>query len=103
MWQYHFSQSLERMRSTESGRVLSEINGWPLNLANTFVVGNLRFINELMVIAAIAIGLVVYEPIVLLSVAVLLTIGASSFAKAPRTAWKAYSEIQKSSDLKRAR
>ena len=76
MWQYHFSQSLERMRSTESGRVLAEINGWPLNLANTFVVGNLRFINELMVIAAIAIGLVVYEPIVLLSVAVLLTIGA---------------------------
>ena len=43
MWQYHFSQSLERMRSTESGRVLAEINGWPLNLANTFVVGNLRF------------------------------------------------------------
>ena len=76
MWQYHFSQSLERMRSTESGRVLAEINGWPLNLANTFVVGNLRFINELMVIAAIAIGLVIYEPIVLLSVAVLLTIGA---------------------------
>ena len=64
------------MRSTESGRVLAEINGWPLNLANTFVVGNLRFINELMVIAAIAIGLVIYEPIVLLSVAVLLTIGA---------------------------
>ena len=52
MWQYHFSQSLERMRSTESGRVLAEINGWPLNLANTFVVGNLRFINELMVIAS---------------------------------------------------
>ena len=58
------------------GRVLAEINRVALNLANTFVVGNLRFINELMVIAAIAIGLVVYEPIVLLSVAVLLSIGA---------------------------
>ena len=31
MWQYHFSQSLERMRSTQYGRVLAEINQWPLN------------------------------------------------------------------------
>ena len=95
MWQYHFSQSLERMRSTESGRVLAEINGWPLNLANTFVVGNLRFINELMVIAAIAIGLVVYEPIVLLSVAVLLTIGAIIIRKGTKNRLQSYSEITK--------
>ena len=95
MWQYHFSQSLERMRSTESGRVLAEINVWPLNLANTFVVGNLRFINELMVIAAIAIGLVVYEPIVLLSVAVLLTIGAIIIRKGTKNRLQSYSEITK--------
>ena len=95
MWQYHFSQSLERMRSTESGRVLAEINGWPLNLANTFVVGNLRFINELMVIATIAIGLVVYEPIVLLSVAVLLTIGAIIIRKGTKNRLQSYSEITK--------
>ena len=95
MWQYHFSQSLERMRSTESGRVLSEINGWPLNLANTFVVGNLRFINELMVIAAIAIGLIVYEPIVLLSVAVLLTVGAVIIRKGTKNRLESYSEIRK--------
>ena len=80
-----------------------EINGWPLNLANTFVVGNLRFINELMVIAAIAIGLVIYEPIVLLSVAVLLTIGAVIIRKGTKNRLERYSEIQKSSDLKRAR
>jgi len=95
MWQYHFSQSLERMRSTESGRVLSEINGWPLNLANTFVVGNLRFINEIMVIAAIAIGLIVYEPIVLLSVAILLTIGAVIIRKGTKNRLESYSEIRK--------
>ena len=29
MWQYHFSQSLERMRSTESGRVLAKSMGGP--------------------------------------------------------------------------
>jgi ABC-type multidrug transport system fused ATPase/permease subunit len=95
MWQYHFSQSLERMRSTESGRVLSEINGWPLNLANTFVVGNLRFINELMVIAAIAVGLVIYEPIVLISVAILLTIGAMIIRKGTKNRLDRYSEIRK--------
>ena len=95
MWQYHFSQSLERMRSTESGRVLSEINGWPLNLANKFVVGNLRFINELMVITTIAIGLVIYEPIVLLSVAVLLTIGAVIIRKGTKNRLERYSEISK--------
>lgn len=95
MWQYHFSQSLERMRSKESGRVLSEINGWPLGLANTFVVGNLRFINELMVIAAIAIGLVVYEPIVLLSVAVLLSIGVVIIRKGTKNRLERYSEIRK--------
>ena len=71
-----------------------EINGWPLNLANTFVVGNLRFINELMVIAAIAIGLVVYEPIVLLSVAVLLTIGAVIIRKGTKNRLQSYSEIK---------
>ena len=95
MWQYHFSQSLERMRSTESGRVLSEINGWPLGFANTFVVGNLRFINELMVIVTIAVGLVIYEPIVLLSVAVLLTIGAVIIRKGTKNRLERYSEIRK--------
>lgn len=95
MWQYHFSQSLERMRSTESGRVLEEINRWPLNLADTFVVGNLRFINELMVIAAIAIGLIIYEPIVLLSVALLLAAGALFIRKVTKNRLNRYSEIQK--------
>ncbi len=61
------------------------------------------FINELMVITAIAIGLVIYEPIVLLSVAVLLTIGAVIIRKGTKNRLERYSEIQKSLDLKRAR
>ena len=74
MWQYHFSQSLERMRSAESGQVLAEINAWPSGLANTFIVGSMRFLNELVVITVIAIGLIAYKPIVLISVSVLLGI-----------------------------
>ena len=37
MWQYHFAQSLEKMRSQKSGRVLAEINGWRM-IANSFIV-----------------------------------------------------------------
>jgi len=74
---------------------LSEINGWPLSLANTFVVGNLRFINELMVIVAIAVGLVIYEPIVLISVAILLTLGAVIIRKGTKSRLERYSEISK--------
>ena len=59
------------------------------------MVGNLRFINELMVIAAIAIGLVVYEPIVLLSVAVLLSIGVVIIRKGTKNRLERYSEIRK--------
>lgn len=95
MWQYHFSQSLERMRSNESGQVLSEINGMPLSLASNFIVGNLRFINELFVILIIAVGLVIYEPIVLLSVGALITLGALTIRKATKQRLDAYSEIQR--------
>ena len=96
MWQYHFSQGLERMRSTESGRVLEEINRWPLDWARTFVVGNLRFLNEVLIIALIAIGLVLYEPIVLLSVSVLLTIGALAIRKASKNRLNSYSKLRRS-------
>jgi ATP-binding cassette, subfamily B, bacterial PglK len=95
MWQYHFSQSLERMRSTESGQVLSEINGWPLSLANTFIVGNMRFLNELFVIVLIAVGLIAYNPIVLFSVAGLIAIGAILIRKFTKRRLELYSEIRR--------
>ena len=56
MWQYHFAQSLEKMRSQQSGRVLAEINRWPEILANIFIVGSMRLINEVVVIALIGLG-----------------------------------------------
>ena len=88
MWKYHFAQSLERMRSQQSGRVLSEINGWPGSLANVFIVGNMRLINEVVVIILIGLGLLAYEPIVLISVLILIAIGAiiipENHQKSPR-------------------
>ena len=77
MWAYHFSHSLERMRKKKSGRVLAEINNWPLGFAGTFLVGNLSLINNLIVVAAISVGLLVYEPVILLSIAALLVTGGA--------------------------
>lgn len=95
MWQYHFAQSLEKMRSQQSGRVLAEINGWPATLANVFIVGSMRLINEVVVIALIGVGLLAYEPIVLISVLTLLAIGATIIRKATKNRLDAYSEFEK--------
>ena len=95
MWQYHFAQSLERMRSQQSGRVLSEINDWPRYLANFFIVGSMRLINEFVVIVLIGLGLLAYEPFVLISVMILLAIGAIIIRKATKNRLDAYSEFEK--------
>ena len=70
MWRYHFSQSLEPIRSQQSGKVLAEISSWPNSLANVFIVKGMRLISDLLLIALIALGLLAYEPIVLMSVMV---------------------------------
>ena len=95
MWTYHFSQSLERMRGTDSGRILSEINVWPLQFANFFMVGGLMMLNEISVITLIAIGLMVYNPVVFLSIAVLLGLGALVIRRATKKRLLAYSDIRR--------
>jgi len=95
MWTYHFSQSLERMRGTDSGRILSEINGWPLYFANAFMVGGLMILTEISVITLIATGLLIYNPVVFLSIATLLASGALIIRKATKRRLTAYSEIRR--------
>ena len=95
MWSHHFSQSLERMRGTDSGRILAEINGWPLGFANAFMVGGLMILTEVSVIALIATGLLIYNPVVFLSIAGLLAIGALIIRKATKRRLAAYSDIRR--------
>ena len=47
LWTHHFSKSLERMRSSNSGRLLTEINAWPINFARLFMVGGVMIISEI--------------------------------------------------------
>ena len=94
IWSHHFSQSLERMRSTDSGRILSEINGWPILFANVFMVGGLLILTEISVIALIATGLLFYNPLVFVSIAGLLTIGAVIIRKVTKRRLGVYSDIR---------
>ena len=66
VWLHHFSDSLERMRSKESGRVLTEINSWPVLFARVFITGGQLLINELVVMVLLAIGLTAYDPLIFL-------------------------------------
>ena len=95
MWSYHFSQSLERMRGTDSGRILAEINSWPLQFANAFMVGGLLMVNEISVITLIAIGLLVYNPVVFLSIALLIGSGAFVIRWSTKKRLLAYSDIRR--------
>ena len=77
LWTHHFSKSLERMRSSNSGRLLAEINSWPITFARLFMVGGVLIISEVTVISLIASGLLFYNPIVFLSIAGLILTGAT--------------------------
>ena len=94
MWSYHFSQSLERMRGTNSGRILTEINVWPIHFANAFMVGGLLLINEICVISLIALGLLFYNSVVFLSIAALIGGGAIVIRRATKKRLLAYSNIR---------
>jgi ABC-type multidrug transport system fused ATPase/permease subunit len=94
MWTYHFSRSLERMRSSNSGRILAEINSWPLAFAGTFMIGGLMILNEVTVISLIAAGLLVYNPTVFLSIAALLLTGVLIIRIATKRRLAAYSAIR---------
>lgn len=75
MWDYHFAKSLEKMRSQESGKILSQINSWPIYLSNNFIIGSLLLINEFLIIVIISFGLLIYNPFVFLGLALILIIG----------------------------
>ena len=75
LWMHHFSTSLEKMRSKESGRVLEEINGWPILFARVFITGGQLYFNEWVVMALLAIGLTAYDPIIFIGVASVIVTG----------------------------
>ena len=95
VWTFHFSQSLERMRSSDSGRLLAEINLWPIQFAQVFMVGGLLILGELAIILVISIGLLWYNPLVFISVGALMMIGTVVIRMGTRNRLANYSQIRK--------
>ena len=95
MWKHHFSSSLERMRSNETGRILEEINNWPPTFASTFIVGNMLALTELFVMCIIAVGLLAYQPFVMLSVGAVLASGSIAIRLFTKSRIARFSEIEK--------
>ena len=95
MWSYHFSQSLERMRSQETGQILAEIKNWPGGFANRFLVSSLQFVSEVIIISVIFLGLLWYAPVVLLSVAILLLLGMVIIRKLTNQRLHAYGNVNR--------
>ena len=95
MWKHHFSSSLERMRSNETGRILEEINNWPPTFASTFIVGNMLAVTEIFVICIIAVGLLAYQPLVMLSVGAVLATGSICIRLFTKSRIARFSEVEK--------
>jgi len=95
VWKYHFSNSLQRVRSQESGQILTEISAWPLGVAQTFILGNIRLINEILIITIIAVGLLLYSPVILCGLIGILAVGTSIIRMSTEKHLKSYSlELQ---------
>lgn len=95
MWSYHFSQSLEKLRGTQSGQILSEINFWPISFANVFLIGGLIILSELTTIVLIVFGLLAYNPIVFMALGMLLGTGAFIIRKTTKNRLERYSQTQR--------
>lgn len=94
MWTYHYEQSLQKMRSTQSGQILSEINSWPRQFAQFFMIGGLLILSEGIVVGLIAAGLLAYNPLVFLSILVLIGTGAVLVGKLTQKRLSSYSNTR---------
>lgn len=95
MWTYHFSQSLQDLRASDSGLILEEIKSWPIAFANQFMMGSIKLFTEVIILVSIGIGLLVYSPVVSISVVVLMVFGAVIIRMLTKTRVKAYGQVER--------
>lgn len=75
MWDFNFAQSIEEVVSRSSGKVLTEIHGWPMQFAKRGLFSLITLISEIMIISAIGTALILYKPLVMLAVVSIIGIG----------------------------
>ena len=93
MWDALFGSSLEQMRSTSSGLVISKINVWPVGFANIYLVSMVALLTEFFVILFVAVGLVAYNPVVFILVVIIISTGSILLRVNTRARLAAYSAI----------
>ena len=93
MWDALFGSSLEQMRSTSSGRVISKINVWPVGFANIYLVSMVALMTEFFVVLFVAVGLVLYNPLVFVLVVIIISTGSILLRVYTRARLASYSAI----------
>ncbi|MDA9863796.1 ABC transporter ATP-binding protein/permease [Flavobacteriales bacterium] len=98
LWNFHFGRSLERMRSADSGQLISEITFWPARYINTVLMGVIGLVNDLLVLLLLVVGLLAYDFMVFSSVFVLCVAGSIFIRWLTKTRLESYSGIRKMVD-----
>lgn len=95
MWRAHFQKSLHHLNSSDSGRLIAEINNWPLQFANIYLVGILLILSEIMIVSIIVLGLILYNPLVILAVGCIVIGGTWIIRTGTTKRLSSYNEIRK--------
>lgn len=95
LWNWHFGQSLERMRSSDSGQLMAEITFWPARYVNAVLLGAIGLMNDLIILLLIVLGLLAYDAFVFGSVLVLCLAGSLFIRWTTKDRMAEYSGIRK--------
>ena len=93
LWNFHFTKSLVKVRSLNTGTILADINNRPVFFAQVFVLGGLVVVSEFTIVLMITSGLVIYNSIVFLSVAGILITGALTIRFTTRKKLEKFSSL----------
>ena len=93
MWSYYFGSSLDELRRRETGLILTEINAYPNQFASIFLIGNVKLASDVIMIIIIISGLLVYDPIIVLSTGALTILCSMGVRALTKTKLTQYSEM----------
>lgn len=95
LWTWHFSRSLERMRSKDSGVLMSEITFWPVQYVRGTLLSVIGLLNDVLVLILIVVGLLAYDFVVFSSVLMLSMVGSVLVRWLTKERMERYSDVRK--------
>ena len=95
IWAHHFSKKLNLLQESDSGRILAEINQWPVRFANTFLVGGMLILSEAVVVLVLFLGMLWYNVGVCLSMILIVLIGTLAIRGLTKARLEKFSAITK--------